>query len=116
MQHIVKSFGKMVAIRKFIGSQTSLFKIDYLKSTDSIMALYKGTGGQQPQMFGVPGGMYVFPQQNAQPQQQQMITNSYGTMASGFQQQAVPGGIPQYAVNQQAPQVLHICFSIYTVL
>ncbi|XP_058952709.2 stromal membrane-associated protein 1 isoform X3 [Pocillopora verrucosa] len=61
-------------------NQESLLKDDSTtnKSTkDSIMALYAPkTQGSQPQMYGVPGGMYIPPQQH----QQQPLPNQHPAM------------------------------------
>ena len=68
------------------------------------MALYKGTSAQQPQMFGIPGGMYISPQQHVPPQQHQMIPNAYNRMSGGFQQPMAPMGMPQQHYTQQQVQ------------
>ncbi|XP_032228468.2 stromal membrane-associated protein 1 isoform X2 [Nematostella vectensis] len=66
---------------------------------DSIMALYTpAPSSQQPQMFGVPGGMYIAPQQ--QRQQPRQINNQYT--------QAMPMHIMQPNPQQQQAQVQQV--------
>lgn len=85
-------------------AEESLFKDDSKSTKDSIMALYKGTSAQQPQMFGIPGGMYISPQQHMQPQQHQMIPNAYNRMPSNFQQPVGPMSMQQQHYTQQQVQ------------
>lgn len=81
----------------------SLLRDDTKSTKDSIMALYKGSSAQQPQMFGIPGGMYIAPQQHMQ-QQQQLMPNSYNS-PSGFAQQSVlPMNMPQAQFGHQSVQ------------
>lgn len=97
-------------------NEESLLKDDSLtnKSTkDSIMALYAPKPqGSQPQMYGVPGGMYIAPQQQQQPQQarpnqQPAVFNRMG----GVPPQGMPMGMGaphQPGFMQQQQQIAQI--------
>ncbi|XP_027058402.1 stromal membrane-associated protein 1-like isoform X3 [Pocillopora damicornis] len=78
-------------------NQESLLKDDSTtnKSTkDSIMALYAPkTQGSQPQMYGVPGGMYIPPQQH----QQQPLPNQHPAMFNRM------GAVPPQGVGAVPP-------------
>ena len=69
---------------------------------DSIMALYTGSGStaaQQPQMYGVPGGMYI----QQQPQMQKNPANMYnGPLQMPYQ--PMPMQMPQQLMHHQTPQ------------
>ncbi|XP_020623436.1 stromal membrane-associated protein 1-like isoform X4 [Orbicella faveolata] len=94
-------------------NEESLLKDDSLtnKSTkDSIMALYAPkTHGSQPQMYGVPGGMYISPQQHQQQQPQQAGPNQHPAMfnrMAGVPPQGMPMGMgaPRQPVFMQQQQ------------
>lgn len=77
------------------------------------MALYAPkTQGSQPQMYGVPGGMYITPQQHQQQQQQQARPNQHPTMFNrmgGVPPQGIPMGMgvprqPGFMQQQQQQQ------------
>lgn len=84
------------------------------------MALYTGSGSnaaQQPQMYGVPGGMYIKQQQQQQPQMQKNPANMYNSplqtpyhpqphvMPMHMQQHLMQHPTPQ----QQQAQVGYVC-------
>lgn len=59
--------------------------------TDSIMALYAPKSqSNQPQMYGVPGGMYITPQQQPQPGSHPAMYNRMQGMSAA---QGVPVGV-----------------------
>jgi hypothetical protein len=72
------------------------------------MALYTGTGSsaaQQPQMYGVPGGMYITPQQ--QPQMQKNPNNMFNTpLQTPYHPQphVIPMHMQQHLMQHQTPQ------------
>ena len=77
---------------------------------DSIMALYAPKPqGSQPQMYGVPGGMYIAPQQHQQQQPQQARPNQHPAMfnrMAGVSPQGMPMGMgaPRQPVFMQQQQ------------
>jgi len=89
---------------------TFIFSINYhfVLLADSIMALYAPkTNGSQPPMYGVPGGMYIAPQQHQQPQQAR--PNQHPAMfnrMAGVPPQGMPMGMgaPRQPVFMQQQQ------------
>lgn len=84
-------------------SEPNLFEGDSVsgkpqeKSTkESILALYGPSASQQPQMFGVPGGMYMPQQQNMNPA---MYNNMQPGMMNNMQYQQGMMGMPQQQPN-----------------
>ncbi|XP_078362000.1 stromal membrane-associated protein 1-like isoform X2 [Oculina patagonica] len=101
-------------------NEESLLKDDSLtnkSAKDTIMALYTPKAqGNQPQMYGVPGGMYITPQQHQQPprpNQHPAVFNRMGgvhpqgiPMGMGAPRQ--PGFMQQQQQQQQQQQVAQI--------
>lgn len=98
---------KVSTVFTFISSIVSL-----ILPADSIMALYAPKPqGSQPQMYGVPGGMYIAPQQQQQsqqahPNQQPAIFNRMG----GVPPQGMPMGMgaphqPGFMQRQQQASI-----------
>ena len=90
----------------------------FILPADSIMALYAPkTHGSQPQMYGVPGGMYIAPQQQPQQARPNQHPAMFNRMA-GVPPQGIPMGMgaprqpaflqPQQQQQQQA-SVYYYC-------
>lgn len=99
-----------------VSNEDSLLKDDSAsnKSTkDSIMALYAPKSqSNQPQMYGVPGGMYITPQQQPQPGSHPAVYNRMQGMSAA---QGVPVGMTASVGNplhqglmQQQQQVAQV--------
>ena len=103
-------FWRIGAKKKGLILVSFIFSIfSFILPADSIMALYAPkTHGNQPQMYGVPGGMYIAPQQ----QPQQAPPNQHPAMfnrMAGVPPQAMPMGMgaprqPAFMQPQQQQQ------------
>ena len=103
-------FWRIGAKKKGLILVSFIFSIfSFILPADSIMALYAPkTHGNQPQMYGVPGGMYIAPQQ----QPQQAPPNQHPAMfnrMAGVPPQGMPMGMgaprqPAFMQPQQQQQ------------
>jgi len=76
-------------------------------NTDSIMALYTPTSGSsthQPQMYGVPGGMYITPQSQPPPMQKNTHGMMNGPHMQGSPYHHQPHMMPMRMQQQQQQQ------------